>query len=69
MRLMVKNVVLIGCLIFVSACGKKVNSMKNSPFEANNLAVAFPKPDEAPVMKIVLFIFLIFKIDTAKMHL
>ena len=39
MRLMVKNVVLIGCLIFVSACGKKVNSMKNSPFEANNLTL------------------------------
>ena len=40
------------CTSSVSFSGCLIAAITVQPFEANNLAVAFPKPDEAPVMKI-----------------
>jgi hypothetical protein len=55
------------CISSVSFSGCLIAAITVQPLEANNLAVAFPKPDEAPVIKIVLSFYIIFKIDVAKM--
>src|SRR5690606_33164653 len=46
----------------VSLSGFRIVAITVHPFSENSLAVTFPKPDEAPVIKIVLFIFLFFNI-------
>jgi hypothetical protein len=55
------------CISSVSFSGCLIAAITVQPLEANNLAVAFPKPDDAPVIKIVLFILVNFKIDVANM--
>jgi len=54
----------------VTGCQLKLALNSNGErlvFDLNNLEVAFPKPAEAPVMKIVFCIFLMFKFYNAKM--
>src|SRR6267154_1324018 len=46
----------------VSVSGLRMVAITFQPLEANNFAVAFPKPVEAPVMKIVFILFFILKL-------
>lgn len=52
----------------ISFCGSRMEAMTFQPFDANSFAVARPKPDEAPVIKIALWSWLLITASSNPIH-